>query len=74
MAQAPHDVGAMRIPDNAISIDMSGRSLQRVPDQVWASAATMQKLDLASNALQALDAGRLAACTALQVGHQSLAV
>ena len=58
----------MRIPDNATSIDLSGRGLQRVPDQVWASAATMQKLDLASNALGGLDPGQLAACTALQVG------
>ena len=39
-----------------------------MPDQIWASAASLQKLNLAGNALKALDPGQLAPCTALQVG------
>ena len=69
-AQEPQGSASMRIPDNATSIDLSGRGLQRVPDQVWASAAVLQKLDLSGNTLGVLPAGQLAACMALQVGQQ----
>jgi hypothetical protein len=48
-------------------IALPGRALQRVPDQVWASAASMQRLDLSGNALSALPKEALAACTAMQV-------
>lgn len=48
-------------------IALPGRALQHVPDQVWASAASMQHLDLSGNALSALPKEALAACTALQV-------
>lgn len=71
-AQEPHGASGMRIPDSATSIDLRGKGLQHVPDQVWASAAVIQRLDLASNALRALPQGELAACTALQVRQQSL--
>ena len=48
-------------------IALPGRALQRVPDQVWASASSMQRLDLSGNALSALPKEALAACTAMQV-------
>ena len=43
-----------------------------MPDQVWASAAVMQKLDLSDNALCSLSSSHLTACTALQVQCLSL--
>ena len=67
-AREPQGSASTRIPAGATSIELRGRGLQQVPDQVWVSAATVQKLDLASNALKALDPGQLASCTALQVG------
>ena len=48
-------------------IALPGRALQHKPDQVWASAASMQHLDLSGNALSTLPKEALAACTALQV-------
>ena len=57
----------IRIPEGASSIDLKARGLQQVPDQVWASAAGLQRLDLSSNMIAALPALQLAACTALQV-------
>ena len=65
--QEPQGVDGMEIPGGATAINLRGRGLQRVPEQVWASAATMRKLDLSSNALSALPPGDLLACTALQV-------
>ena len=65
--KTPQGVDGMEIPGGATAINLRGRGLQRVPDQVWVSAATMRKLDLSSNALSALPPGNLLACTALQV-------
>ena len=57
----------IRIPEGASSIDLKARGLQHVPDQVWASAAGLQRLDLSSNQIAALPPLQLGACTALQV-------
>ncbi|CAL5221783.1 g4045 [Coccomyxa viridis] len=66
-SQEPQGSASTRIPAGATSIELRGRGLQQVPDQIWASAASLQKLNLAGNALKALDPGQLAPCTALQV-------
>lgn len=58
----------IRIPGGASSIDLKARGLQQAPDQVWASATGLQRLDLSSNMIAALPVLQLAACTALQVG------
>ena len=61
----------IRIPEGASSIELKARGLQQVPDQVWASAEGLQRLDLSSNRIAALPALQLAACTALQVGSDA---
>ena len=61
----------IRIPEGASSIDLKAQGLQQVPDQVWASAAGLQRLDLSSNVIAALPALQLEACTALQVGSNA---
>ena len=62
----------IKVPEGASSIDLKAQGLQQVPDQVWASAAGLQRLDLSSNMIAALPALQLAACTALQVDSTAL--
>ena len=62
----------VRIPEGASSIALKAQGLQQVPDQVWANAAVLQRLDLSSNLIAALPAVQLAACTALQVESNAL--